>query len=184
MNMIMIMIMINMRPPGAVDREFVYIVWFPCWRKTKEDEGWLFLINTRWCHKIGRTMGQFRKAWVRILSNWKFFGAFFAHISDKRNVFHAHTPASFSNQHFCRFFAVQNSSNFWSNSPRVQHFLSSALWMTELSATSSCLEELWFFRFLVLTILWDTAVIGAHLPHMSVETARPGAGVPLTTTKK
>ena len=40
-----------------------------------------------------------------------------------------------------------------------------------------------FFRFFAAAILWDTAVFGAHSPHMSVETARPDAGVPPTITK-
>ena len=55
--------------------------------------------------------------------------------------------------------------------------------MTELSVTWSCLGEIYVFQFFAIAILWDTAVFGAHSPHMSVETARPDAGVPQTVTK-
>ena len=43
--------------------------------------------------------------------------------------------------------------------------------------------EILLFQLSATAILWDTALFGAHSPHMSVETARPDAGVPLRITK-
>ena len=40
-----------------------------------------------------------------------------------------------------------------------------------------------FFQFFATATLWDTPVFGAHSSHMSVETARPDAGVPPMITK-
>ena len=92
-------------------------------------------------------------------------------------------PGLCSNNIFLYVCAVRISWKTWSQLPRVYHFFCSARWMTELSVTWPCLRGICFFQFFAAAILWDTAVFGAHSPHMSVETARPDAGVPPTITK-
>ena len=133
--------------------------------------------------KIGRTVGQFRKTWAQRSKTWGTFDTFLARSCVKGNTFHWDTASALFNQQISYVFAVRISWKTWSQLPRVYQFLSSALWMTELSVTWSCLGEICFFKFFATAILWDTAVFGAHSPRMSVETARPDAGVPLTITK-
>ena len=134
--------------------------------------------------KIVRTIGQLGKTWTQRSKTWGTFDIFLARSCAEGNAFLWDTASALFNQHFLYVFTVWISWKTWSQLPRVYQFLCSALWMTELSVTWSCLREICFFQFFAIAILWDTAAFGARSPRMSVETARPDAGVPLTITKK
>ena len=133
--------------------------------------------------KIVRTIGQLGKTWTQRSKTWGTFDIFLARSCAEGNAFLWDTASALFNQHFLYVFTVWISWKTWSQLPRVYQFLSWALCTTELSATWSCLREISFFQFCATSILWDTALFGAHSPHMSVQTARPDAGVPSTITK-